>query len=118
MTITGIQLIQGKLNRIQKPLDPHMTLCRTFDGTLHKTVSYTRSEKEKKTCPKSTNFFDPGPGKKKLCLIERDDYIGLGAPVYGCNIASPFNPNDLNKLGQCRPDVRDGDIGKTFKVFT
>ena len=116
MTITGIQLIQGKLERKQKPLDPHKILSRTFDGTLHKTVSYTRSEKEKKLCPKSRNFFDPGPGKKKLCLIERDDYLALGAPEYGCDTTAPFDPNNLAKQGKCRPDVRYGDLGKKFKT--
>ena len=101
------EMIQNYLNTGHK-----MTLFRTFDGVLHKTVSYTRSEEEKKTCPKSSNFFDPGAGKKKLCLIERDDYNdALGAPAYSCNLAAPFDPTKIHKLGKCRPSVTDGNLG-------
>ena len=113
MTITGMPLIWGKFEMIQYCLNTgyKMTLFRTFDGVLHKTVSYTRSEEEKKTCPKSSNFFDPGAGKKKLCLIERDDYIALGAPAYSCNLNAQFDPTKIHKLGKCRPSVTDGNLG-------
>ena len=114
MTITGMSLILGKPCIKEFYFTNHkITFSRTFDGVRHKTVSYTRSEKEKKTCPKSSNYFDPGPGKKKLCLIERDDYNDvLGAPVYSCQINyAQFNPTKFHKLARCRPSLTDGNLG-------
>ena len=44
-----------------------------------------RNEPEKKACPNPDHYWDPGPGKKKLCKIDRNDYANaLGAPVYEC----------------------------------
>ena len=93
------------------PCTPAGAAVCTDAPPFHKTVSYTRSEEEKKACPKSSNYWDPGYGKKKLCLIERDDYRdALGAPVYGCNMANP-NPSSY-LFGQCRASVTDGDLGE------
>ena len=71
-----------------------------------------RAEPEKVLCPKAENFFDPGPGKKKICLIDRDDYKNvLGAPVYSCDSISADPRNAPAGLGTCRGDVFDGNLG-------
>ena len=46
-------------------------------------------------------------------MIERDDYLSLGAPEYPCAIGLPFDPTKHWKLEQCRPDMTNMNLGMT-----
>ena len=101
-------------------LDPHSRHPPTLGMIQFSTVLATgkwhfhtlRAEPEKVLCPKAENFFDPGPGKKKICLIDRDDYKNvLGAPVYSCDSTSADPRNAPAGLGTCRGNVFDGNLG-------
>ena len=87
-----------------------------------KTTTWTRADKEKKSCPSDWGLFSPtpwGPGKKKLCLISRSQYrLDLKSPVYYCNPGTGFNPNGQNgpEYGTCRSDPFNGTAGK-IRIF-
>ena len=99
----------------------------TFSATATKISSKSRTEEEKKACPDDWALFDPGAGKKKLCLITRTSYKDkLKAPVYPCD--SLTSPSPLHSVvsavaghenpiyGPCRPDGWNGTKGE--KVIT
>ena len=92
----------------------------TFSATATKISSKSRTEEEKKACPDDWALFDPGAGKKKLCLISRLSYKEkLKAPVYACDsLNEPMPVHSINHVdtepiyGPCRPDGWNGTKGE------
>ena len=56
-------------------------------------------------------MFDPGNGGKKICLIDRADYLAMGAPVYPCDMSVGGGAVNGNHAG-CKADPQNGDNGK------
>ena len=98
------------LNTFNDPV-PNAANSYTELPPVYKTSSYTREEEEKKACPNPDNYWDPGPGKKKICKIDRTDYLSMGAPVYPCDLSCPTNPKQT-QFACCRNDPHDGNLGK------
>ena len=92
----------------------------TFSPSATKISTKSRTEAEKKACPDDWALYNPGPGKKKLCLINRYSYKDkLKAPVYPCDSLTMPNPQhsvDHNILqpvfGPCRADGWNGTKGE------
>ena len=92
-----------------------------------KSSTYSRSDDEPQSCFQESSYWDPGPGHKKLCLINRWEYFHkLGAPIYPCelNPAGPYGirdhtPNTFGKLQRrsCGPDLFNGTKGKKEKFI-
>ena len=77
-----------------------------------------RTDIEKAECPDDWGMFNPGPGKKRLCLISREGYKNvLKEPVYPCTLGAGYsgNKDPVFKSGpvfaQCRPDPYNGTKG-------
>ena len=87
---------------------------------IMKTSTFTRSEKEPKSCFRDANYWDHPQGKKKLCLINRYDYLHeLGAPVYPCTLdvgpkydQGEYTLDERFVPAGCRPDWKNGTLGK------
>ena len=92
----------------------------TFSPTATKISSKSREEAEKKACPDDWALFNPGPGKKKLCLITRLSYKDkLKSPVYPCDsLTSPSPQHSVDHVtlepvyGPCRSDGWNGTKGE------
>ena len=59
-------------------------------------------------------MFDPGNGGKKICLIDRADYLAMGAPVYPCDMSVGGGAVNGNHAG-CKADPQNGDNGKDIR---
>ena len=94
------------------------------DPPTSKISSKSREEAEKKACPDDWALFNPGPGKKKLCLINRYSYKDkLKAPVYPCDsLTSPSPQHSVDHVtlqpvfGPCRADGWNGTKGESNKL--
>ena len=78
------------------------------------TLSF-RSDIEKPECPDEWAYFNPGPGKKRICLITREGYKNvLKEPVYPCTLNAGYNPKKDPVFqtgpvfGSCRADPFNG----------